>query len=50
VVRGKTFPRPMNLNSKNFPQRPAWIKIYLGKLRRNLQLIRSDCQDAFFYD
>jgi alanine racemase len=32
----------MNLNSENFPLRPAWIEIDLGKLRRNLQLIRGD--------
>ena len=32
----------MNLLSENFPQRPAWTEIDLGKLRRNLQLIRAD--------
>jgi alanine racemase len=32
----------MNLSSENFPQRPAWTEIDLGKLRRNLQLIRRD--------
>jgi alanine racemase len=32
----------MNLNSENFPPRPAWTEIDLGKLRRNLQLIRGD--------
>ena len=32
----------MNLNSENLPQRPAWTEIDLGKLRRNLQLIRHD--------
>jgi alanine racemase len=32
----------MNLSSINFPQRPAWIEIDLGKLRRNLQLICGD--------
>ena len=32
----------MNLNSDNFPLRPAWTEIDLGKLRRNLQLIRGD--------
>ncbi|HEY3854719.1 MAG TPA: alanine racemase [Verrucomicrobiae bacterium] len=32
----------MNLDSENFPQRPAWTEIDLGKLRRNLQLIRRD--------
>jgi len=32
----------MNLQSENFPLRPAWTEIDLGKLRRNLQLIRGD--------
>jgi len=32
----------MDLNSENFPQRPAWTEIDLGKLRRNLQLIRGE--------
>ncbi len=32
----------MNLNSENFPQRPAWTEIDLGKLRNNLRLIRRD--------
>jgi alanine racemase len=32
----------MNLNSDHFPLRPAWTEIDLGKLRRNLQLIRGD--------
>ena len=32
----------MNLSSENFPLRPAWTEIDLGKLRRNLQLIRRD--------
>ena len=32
----------MNLTSDNFPLRPAWTEIDLGKLRRNLQLIRGD--------
>jgi alanine racemase len=32
----------MNLNSQNFPLRPAWTEINLGNLRRNLQLIRRD--------
>jgi alanine racemase len=32
----------MNLSPENFPLRPAWIEIDLGKLRRNLQLIRHD--------
>jgi alanine racemase len=36
------FIYPMNLSSENFPPRPAWTEIDLGKLRRNLQLIRGD--------
>ena len=32
----------MNLSSDNFPQRPAWTEIDLGKLRNNLRLIRRD--------
>jgi alanine racemase len=32
----------MNLNSENFPQRPAWTEIDLGRLRNNLCLIRRD--------
>ena len=32
----------MNLDSHNFPPRPAWAEIDLGRLRRNLQLIRAD--------
>jgi alanine racemase len=32
----------MNLHSEQFPQRPAWIEIDLGKLRRNLRLVRGD--------
>ena len=32
----------MNSDSKNFPQRPAWTEIDLGRLRRNVQLIRRD--------
>ncbi len=32
----------MNLSSENFPLRPAWTEIDLGKLRRNLQLVRGD--------
>lgn len=32
----------MNFDSENFPLRPAWTEIDLGKLRRNLQLIRGD--------
>lgn len=36
----------MNLHSENFPLRPAWTEIDLGKLRRNLQLIRADLPAA----
>ena len=32
----------MNLDSRVFPQRPAWVEIDLARLRRNLQLIRRD--------
>jgi alanine racemase len=32
----------MKFDSEKFPQRPAWTEIDLGKLRRNLQLIRGD--------
>jgi len=32
----------MDFNSINFPLRPAWTEIDLGRLRRNLQLIRRD--------
>src|ERR1044071_323838 len=32
----------MDFNSTDFPLRPAWTEIDLGKLRRNLQLIRRD--------
>src|SRR6185437_13994049 len=32
----------MDLNYTNFPLRPAWSEIDLGRLRRNLQLIRRD--------
>ena len=32
----------MKLDSENFPLRPAWTEIDLGKLRRNLQLIRGE--------
>ena len=32
----------MNTQSEKFPLRPAWTEIDLGKLRRNLQLIRAD--------
>ncbi len=36
----------MNLIAANFPLRPAWTEIDLGKLRRNLQLIRADLPRA----
>ncbi|MFO1515143.1 MAG: alanine racemase [Verrucomicrobiota bacterium] len=36
----------MELDTKNFPLRPAWTEIDLGKLRRNLQLICSDLPRA----
>src|SRR5579859_2889139 len=32
----------MDFNSTNFPLRPAWTEIDMGRLRRNLQLIRHD--------
>jgi alanine racemase len=32
----------MTLHPENFPPRPAWTEIDLGKLRRNLQLIRGE--------
>ena len=32
----------MDFNSANFPLRPAWTEIDLGRLRRNLLLIRRD--------
>lgn len=32
----------MRFDSPTFPARPAWIEIDLGRLRRNLQLIRAD--------
>src|ERR1041384_3888006 len=32
----------MDFNSTNFPLRPAWTEIDLGRLRRNLQPIRHD--------
>ena len=32
----------MDFDSTNFPLRPAWTEVDLGRLRRNLQLIRSD--------
>jgi alanine racemase len=34
--------RLMKLDSEHFPVRPAWTEIDLGRLRRNLQLIRGD--------
>jgi len=36
----------MDFNSPNFPSRPAWTEIDLGRLRRNLQLIRRDLPAA----
>lgn len=36
----------MDSDSKEFPLRPAWVEIDLGRLRRNLQLIRSDLPKA----
>lgn len=36
----------MNLNSENFPLRPAWVEIDLARLRRNLQLIRRNLPRA----
>ena len=36
----------MKFDSQNFPLRPAWTEIDLGKLRRNLQLIRRDLPPA----
>ena len=32
----------MKIQAENFPLRPAWTEIDLGRLRRNLQLIRRD--------
>ena len=32
----------MNFDSGNFPQRPAWTEIDLGRVRNNLRLIRQD--------
>src|SRR5512146_1014208 len=32
----------MDFDSENFPLRPAWVEIDLGRLRRNLQLIRNE--------
>lgn len=34
------------MNSESFPLRPAWTEIDLGRLRRNLQLIRRDLPAA----
>ncbi len=36
----------MKSDSEHFPLRPAWTEIDLGKLRRNLQLIRGDLPPA----
>jgi alanine racemase len=36
----------MKFDSQNFPLRPAWMEIDLGRLRRNLQLIRRDLPAA----
>lgn len=36
----------MNFDSHNFPLRPAWTEIDLGRLRRNIQLIRRDLPAA----
>ena len=36
----------MEFDTTNFPLRPAWTEIDLGKLRRNLQLIRRDLPAA----
>ena len=36
----------MEFDTTNFPLRPAWTEIDLGKLRRNLQLIRADLPRA----
>jgi len=36
------FDELMNMHSDSFPLRPAWTEIDLGRLRRNLQLIRRD--------
>src|SRR5581483_3464570 len=32
----------MDFNSSTFPLRPAWVEIDLGRLRRNVELIRRD--------
>jgi len=36
----------MGFDEKNFPLRPAWTELDLGKLRRNLQFIRRDLPRA----
>jgi alanine racemase len=36
----------MHMNAEHFPLRPAWTEIDLGRLRRNLQLIRRDLPAA----
>lgn len=36
----------MHLDSRVFPQRPAWIEIDLARLRRNLQLICGDLPES----
>jgi alanine racemase len=36
----------MNFEPQQLPQRPAWVEIDLGRLRRNLQLIRADLPRA----
>lgn len=36
----------MKFDSQNFPLRPAWMEIDLGRLRRNLQLVRRDLPSA----
>jgi len=36
----------MDFDSTTFPLRPAWTEIDLGRLRRNLQLIRRDLPQA----
>jgi alanine racemase len=32
----------MDFDTTTFPLRPAWVEIDLGRLRRNLRLIRRD--------
>jgi alanine racemase len=36
----------MNLSLENFPLRPAWTEVDLGRVRRNLQLIRRELPSA----